>query len=80
MPPGAVGAPRVALSDMRSGRSRLRKERYCSRSSGCSGVSVFSIFISVFVTALPVGFCFSAFSATARLSGLGVILVKKLIH
>ena len=47
-PPCAVGAP---LSDMRSGRSRLRTGRYCSRSSGCSGVSVFSI--SILSSSLP---------------------------
>ena len=49
-------------------------------SSGDGGVSVFSVSVSVFVTASPVRFCFSALSATTRLSGLGVIPVEKLIH
>ena len=47
-------------------------------SMGGGRVSVFSV--SVFVTASPVRFCFSALSATARLSGFGVIPVEKLIH
>ena len=40
----------------------------------------FFVSVSVFVTASPVRFCFSAFSATVRLSGLGVIPVEKSIH
>ena len=46
-------------------------------SSGGGGVSVFSLSLSVFVNVSPVIFCFSALSATARLSGLGVIPVEK---
>ena len=48
-------------------------------SLGCDGASVFSVSVS-FVTASPVRFFFSAFSAMARLSGLGVIPVENLIY
>jgi hypothetical protein len=75
--PCAVGAQRVALSDTRSGWSRLRTGRCCScpEAAGGGGGSLCFPF-----PAAPARFCFSAFSATARLTGLSVIPVEKLTH